>query len=356
MYHVGRGQKQKIKAETLATDALRIAPDLAEAHMAKGFSLRMTERNYDAALKELSTAVLAAPNDPELLENIGGIYRRQGRWREALATYRRVQALDPRTPHSGEAQTATILRDWNTAIGYYRHQLDIDPDDVGSKMTLADVLMTGPGDFRGARAVLDQLPKPLRDNAGNPSGDDIIIRWELSMLERDFAGAEKVVAQFPGEKFRPPFVGWKSFALGCTALAAGDSARAHALFEKARPDYEALVQDHPDEPKFLARLGLLYAYLGRKEDALRQSHRAVDLWPENEAVERPIYLGNLALVYALSGESEEAVTLLEQLLTAPAAVEHPITLSQLRSWRWDGLRNNPRFQKILAAPEPKTIY
>jgi hypothetical protein len=79
-----------------------------------------------------------------------------------------------------------------------------------------------------------------------------------------------------------------------------------------------------------------------------------DLCPENEAIERPLYLGNLALVYALTGETEEAVTHVERLLTTPAPDE--ITLTQLRSWRWDSLRSNPRFQKILASPEPKTVY
>ena len=79
-----------------------------------------------------------------------------------------------------------------------------------------------------------------------------------------------------------------------------------------------------------------------------------DLCPENEAIERPLYLGNLALAYALTGETEEAVTLVEQLLTTPAA--EGITLTELRSWKWDGLRSNPRFQKILEGPEPKTVY
>jgi hypothetical protein len=79
-----------------------------------------------------------------------------------------------------------------------------------------------------------------------------------------------------------------------------------------------------------------------------------DLCRENEAIERPGYLSNLALVCALTEETEEAVTLVERLLTTPAADE--ITLTQLRSWRWDGLRSNPRFQKILAGPEPITVY
>jgi Flp pilus assembly protein TadD len=97
----------------------------------------------------------------------------------------------------------------------------------------------------------------------------------------------------------------------------------------------------------------------RKEEALRESRRAIDLVPANDAVERPRYLTNLALAYVLTGETEKAVTLMEQLLTTPAAESvafHAITLTQLRSWKWDSLRSNPRFQKILAGPEPKTIY
>jgi len=216
--------------------------------------------------------------------------------------------------------------------------------------------MIGEGDFAAAKAILETIPYPERDNRGNPVGDDMLLRWQLFMLERDFAGAEKVLVEFPAEEFPPPFNGRKTFFFACTALARGDPATARVLFEKARPGYESAVQDHPDEPKFLARLGLLYAYLGRKEEALRESRRAVDLISEKDVIERPIYLANLALVYALTGETEEAVTLVEQLLTTPTGGEDQITLTELRSWRWDSLRSNPRFQKILAGPEPKTVY
>src|SRR5438067_7673905 len=356
MYYEGKSQERKSKAHALAMEALRVAPDLPEAHIALGEWFRMTARNYDAALKEFSIAAQAIPNDPEILETTGVLYRRQGRWREALATFRRVQELDPRVPHDEVGQTALMLRDWHTATVELRHALELAPDDVWIKKNLASVLMIGEGDFAAAKAILDTVPNPERDNRGLPSGEDVPIRWELFMLERDFAGAEKVLVEFPGEEFPPPFVGWKTFARARTALAEGDPATARALFKKVRPAYEALVQDHPDEPRFLARLGLLYAYLGRNEDAARESRRAVDLVAENDAIDRPRYSGNLALVYALTGETEEAVTLVEQLLTTPAGVEGPITLTELRSWRWDGLRSNPRFQKILEGPEPRTVY
>jgi serine/threonine protein kinase/Flp pilus assembly protein TadD len=359
LYFQGRSQERKDKAHALAVEALRIAPDLPEAHMALGEWFRMTQRNYDAALKEYSIAAQVIPNDPELLEGMASIYRRQGRWREALASFHRAQELDPRVPHESEAQIGVALRDWHTASVLYRHLLEIDPDNIDLKKKFASALMNGEGDFAAARAILETIPYPRRDASGNPDWDDMLDRWELFMLERDFAGAEKLLVEFPLEEFPPPVVGLKKFYFACTAWARGDQDKARELFEKGRSTLESAVRDHPDDPVFVYGLGLVNAYLGRKEEALRESRRAVDLVPENDAIERPLYLSNLALVYALTGETEKAVTLVEQLLTTPAAEGtgiHPITLTQLRSWKWDSLRSNPRFQKILASPEPKTVY
>ena len=58
--------------------------------------------------------------------------------------------------------------------------------------------------------------------------------------------------------------------------------------------------------------------------------------------------------------TDEAISRIERLLTTPFGVDYDdesITLSDLRQrWEWDPLRNDPRFQKILAGPEPKTSY
>jgi tetratricopeptide (TPR) repeat protein len=101
----------------------------------------------------------------------------------------------------------------------------------------------------------------------------------------------------------------------------------------------------------------------RKEDALRESRRAIELEPENQdAFHGAIAAGNLALVYALLGEPDQAITLIERLLSTPGPVHWlgfpaNITLAELRlRWEWDSLRSNPRFQKILDAPEPKTNF
>ena len=69
----------------------------------------------------------------------------------------------------------------------------------------------------------------------------------------------------------------------------------------------------------------------------------------------------LALIYARTDEPDQALNLIERLLTVPGAVtqvfDASMTVSDLRvRWQWDPLRKDPRFQKILSSPEPKTIY
>jgi len=354
MWHVGRLADRKIKAHALATEALRLAPDLGEAHLALGLWLYYAANDFDAALKELSIAAKTMSNDAELHDYVGLIYNRQGRWREALASFKRAQEVDPRNVHPSGADTLAIVRDWPAAAFECRRLLEIDPQNAFVKMTLAGILAMGEGDLNAAQAILQTIGGPLRDNAGNPTANDTLPRWDLLMLQRDFAGAQKLLDAFPAEEFPPPFVGYKTFDSACTALARGDTAAAHTLFEKVVPLWEAAARDNPEDARFHAPLGILYAYLGRKEEALRESRRAVELCPlSKDALTGPGYLHNLALIYARAGEAEEAVTLLEHLLTIPAWM----SLTELRlSWEWDPLRENPRFQKLVAGPEPKTVY
>jgi hypothetical protein len=67
------------------------------------------------------------------------------------------------------------------------------------------------------------------------------------------------------------------------------------------------------------------------------------------------------MAYARTGEPEQAIDLIEQLLTQPVILGRAsvfnMTLTDLKwQWVWDPLREHPRFRKILASPEPKTVY
>ncbi len=359
-YNVARHPEHKAIARTLADEALQLAPDLAEAHLASGLCSYWTEKDYAAALKEFSTAATTLGNDPEILDYTASIYSRQGHWREALSNYQHAQDLDPRNVHYDGPETCILLRDWTAAASGYERLLQIAPNDVYATVGLAFARFERGGDPAAGKAILQTLPAgTTRGTGGRPSMIDMELaqmRWDMSMLERDYAGADEVLTDYPAEEFPAPVVGVKTFDYARTALARGDSASARRLLEKVRPLYETNASDHPDDASFHARLGLLYAYLGFKEKSVKESRRAVELCPESrDATEGPGYTSNLALVYALCGEPDQAITLIARLLSTPAA--DGITLAELRlRWEWDPLRTNPRFKKILEGPEPKTIY
>jgi serine/threonine protein kinase/Tfp pilus assembly protein PilF len=350
----------RAKARAAAEEALRLAPSLGEAHMAIGLCLYWADKDYEAALKEFSIAAATSPNEPDILQYIGGIYRRQGRWRESVATYDRAQDLDPRNLGivTLAALDHVLVRDWAAATAGYNRALEIAPDSAQARIGLAYLEVFRNANPAAGRKILQKIPADI-----DPDGLVTLARWDLAMLERDFSTAEKILTDFPLEAFPNAETAPKTYYQGRIALARGDIASAQRYFAAATPDIEGWVRDDPDDATRHTELGLLYAYMHRKEDAIREGRRAVELEPESQnAFHGASQTGNLALVYALVGESDQAITLIERLLSTPGPIGWPdfarnITLADLRlRWEWDSLRSDPRFQKILAGPEPKTIY
>jgi TolB-like protein/DNA-binding winged helix-turn-helix (wHTH) protein/Tfp pilus assembly protein PilF len=357
----GDDRARKAKARAQAEEALRLSPTLGEAHMALGLCLYWGEKKYDAALKEFEVAAATSPNNAEIYNYVGGIYRRQGRWRESVASFERAMSLDPRNREVAffAGNNHLFMRDWPASTACYNRALEIKPDSVLPKIGLAYLEVFRNSNPAAGREILQDIPAGI-----NPNGMVIMARWDLAMLERDYATAEKILTDSPLEDFRPAGDYPKTYYQGRIALARGDVESAQRYFAAARPEFEERVRDKPDVAERHAQLGLLYAYMQRKEDAIREGRRAVELEPESQdAFHGANDAANLALVYALVGEPDEAITLIERLLSTPGPVQQSpdspnnITLADLRlRWEWDSLRSDPRFQKILAGPEPKTVY
>jgi serine/threonine protein kinase/tetratricopeptide (TPR) repeat protein len=345
-----RGSKARAQAE----EALRLSPTLGEAHMALGLCL-FGDKKYTAALKEFETAAATSPNNAEINMYVAFIYRRQNRWRDSLAATERAQSLDPRNVDIAfsAALNHLFVRDWATAGAEFHRTLELEPNHANSKIFLAYLAFLQQGDPVSAEKI-------LRDMGTGA----VPTRWDLAMMQRDYARAEKVLGEFRGDYFFRSKGSPKTFFLGRTALARGDRSTAERYFAAAVPAIEEYLRDDPGDANHHTNLGLLYAYMQRKDDAIREGRRAVELEPESQnAYHGAVWAAQLALIYALVGEKEQAITLIERLLSTPGPLANSsdassnITLADLRlRWEWDSLRSNPRFQKILAGPEPKTIY
>src|SRR2546429_2920080 len=188
----GDDRARKAKARAQAEEALRLSPTLGEAHMALGLCLYWGENKYDAALKEFEVAAATSPNNAEIYNYIGGIYRRQGRWREAVASFQRALSLDPRNGETAflAGNNHLFLRDWPAAAALYNRALEIAPDYMNPKMGLASLELFRNGNPAAARKILQNIPAGI-DSLVN------LARWDLAMLERDYAAAEKILTDFP---------------------------------------------------------------------------------------------------------------------------------------------------------------
>ena len=230
----------KAKARALAEEALRLSPALGEAHLALGLYFDLIELDYSAALEQFTIALTALPNNVEVLISIARIYRRHGRWREAIAGFVHARSLDPHPNPVDMVQTYWMVRDWRNAAAEMKRNLAIHPGFPFPKIGLAQIEIVASFDLAAARAKLREIPAGV-----DPDGVVTLANWNLSMLERDWATAEKWLTDFPSDEF--PDVGPKSFYQAQTALARGDVERARTLFEKVRPVLEKNVRDHPDD-------------------------------------------------------------------------------------------------------------
>jgi tetratricopeptide (TPR) repeat protein len=204
------------------------------------------------------------------------------------------------------------------------------------------------GDTRALHAVLK------RKSPDDPEYLDTF--FQLAFWDRDAIAAERmlpaVVARY-GDNFQPRGSAafnrdyWK----GLIARVKGDDARARAAFTVARAQQEEIVRVNPHPEPALCVLGLIDAALGRKEEALREGRRAVELArPEKEALDAADVLYYFAVTCAWVGERDLAIEQLELSAKMPGGVSYmEIRLDP----HWDLLRGDPRFEKIVASLAPK---
>lgn len=198
------------------------------------------------------------------------------------------------------------------------------------------------GDTGPARQFLETLPRDV-----DPHGQVTLARAQLKIFERRYGEALEMIQRSAVDLFQVdhPVLLPRAYVEGGIYLLLHDRANARASFEKALPLVETAVRNAPLNSFHHSLLGKIYASLGRREDAIREGKRALELLPESlDAVDGPKAVIDLAEIYASLGDTDEACSLLEHSLSTPNGV----TLQALKlEPTWDALRNNPRFQQLL---------
>jgi serine/threonine-protein kinase len=331
------------KARAAADEALRLQPDLPEAHLALGFSYYYGDRDYNRALAEFEIARKGLPNEAQAYLAIGAIQRRQGKWTESTLNLEKAAALDPKN--------ASVLI--NVGFNYIAQRKFDVADKIFDRAILAAPQSASARALKGYAAALrtgdfsvgENLLAGLSRGADSDGAITYIRVWALSCQRRS-AEALQALHQFPGDVLSAPYGSIpKAFLEGVAYYCEGDKQKARAAFEQARPVAERLVRESPDDAQRRAMLGQVLAALGQKEVAIAEGKRAVALLPESEdAFGGPMIMLALAQIYTWLGEDAEAIRLLDHLLEVPNGVTVPLLNVDPA---WDPLREDPRFQALI---------
>src|SRR4030095_834452 len=265
-------------AEAAIQAAFRLRPDASDVHLARAWHLYWGYRNYDGALAEVESARPSRPNDPWVFQLIGYIRRRQGRWEESTQNLERAVDLDPRN-FALLRQIAILyddLRRYADQQAVLDRALALRPDDLEVKIDRANVEADWKGDTSPMHQLIDQIH--AQDPGALPSVADY---WLLCALaDRDSTAAANALAALGDNSIGTEKIKYGPRLMeGLIARMAKDDAKARGAFTVARAEQEKLVRANPDDAGALCILGLIDAGLGRKDEALREGRRGVELLP-----------------------------------------------------------------------------
>jgi TolB-like protein/Flp pilus assembly protein TadD len=339
------------KARLNADEALRLQPDLPEAHLALGFSYYYGNRDYERALAEFEIARRGLPNDAQAYLAIGSIQRRQGKWAESTANLEKAATLDPKNTNilSNLAYSYMAQRNFETADKVADRVIAAAPQSLQAAALKGLVA----AEWKGDLSVFEKQFSLVSPET-NPGGLMTWARVWVLTLQRKFPEALQVLQKFRGETLATNTTAPcpKTFLEGFIYMLQGDEAKARTALEHARVVSEQLLREAPDDPNRHAQHGVVLAALGQKEEAINEGKRAVELLPESQdAFDGPQIAAALAQIYAWTGESDEAFRLLDHLFAIPNGLTVPMFKLDPA---WDPLRKDPRYQALIDKSSAKS--
>jgi len=331
-----------------ADAALRTRPGLGEGHLALGHALAMSGKG-DSALAEYRRAA-AAMTTAEPHVAIANELRARGRWEETIARLEHAARLDPRDVEVFRtlAVSQSRVRRYEDAARSWDRVIELAPDDHYAKLIRGHVYVRWVGSAESLAAALRQMPPEW-----DPEGIATWARFSVSRVQRRPADGLAALAtsrhdiSYDGLLHRP-----RSLMRAQAYEMLGDRVRAHAFFDSARMQISSSLRANPKSAPIHLALGLAYAGLGRRRDAIDAAHRAMALVPvSTDAYRGPLMAGTAAMggaaeVLAQAGDHDGALALLERLFDLPAGREVSVALLRADPV-WDPLRADPRFEGLL---------
>jgi TolB-like protein/Flp pilus assembly protein TadD len=339
-YRVDQSEERRQMSRQAAERAVELEPDSAESSLAQGYYRLWVEGDAEGALEWFDLAAQELPDNAEVLQAKGGAKQLQGDMQEALDYFRGALELSPLQADIvvDEALTLWWSRRYPEALEVSDKAISMAPGQVWPYLTKAFNYFSWTGPNNESRIALEAIPP-------NHEWAEWSWFWQ-EMGERRYEQAIERLTLTPDAWIRHKLYAMpKSLFRGFALELLGQLDLARSEYESALEDLQAEVEAYPDDARYRSSLGIAYAVLGRKEEAIREGELATELRPSSkDAIYSLSHRGDLAYIYALVGETDAAIDELENLLAVPGW----FSVSWLRTNpRFDLLRDDPGFQELL---------
>jgi len=344
-FYYDRTDDRLRRSKKALDSALSLNPDLAEAHEAYGWYYYHGLLEYENALKEFETAVDLGLNSVNLYLGIGSVYRRQGRMEEAIGFFHKAVKLDPRATeiYNGLGETYILLRRYEEGEPYLNKGISLGPDQVYIYWAKMNLYLTWEGDLQKARATVTAAEQNIA-SVSDPFYS--MMQYYMNIYERGFEDALSSLTMMDDRAIDDQFFYTHEYhSKGLLYGYLNNPGLEKTYYDSALTVYKEMIAIDPEDSRLHSSLGLVYAGLGRKEDAIRAGKKGVELLPISKEAWRGAYrVEDLAVIYANVGELDLAIDHLETLLSIPGDLSvHLLRLNP----KWDPLREHPRFVSLL---------
>jgi serine/threonine protein kinase len=345
-----RSEERLALAKQAVDKAFQLNSNLPEAHLALGDYYYRGHLDYDRALEHFAIARESQPNNSELLSDISFVQRRQGKFEQALANIKKASELDPLSSVIARSVGTTflLLRRYSEAERYYNRATSLAPDVPWTYFWKALLYLYWEGKTEKARAVLTEALQNTK------SAEDLFIVNFLVTLDVFDGNYQEALDRL---SLKSEDIDIMHYFIPSALLYAqiygymNNKELSNKYYDDARSILESKIEETPEDERLHSSLGIAYAGLGRKEDAIREGKLGVEMLPVSKEAIRGLYrVEALAKIYVMVGEFDLAFDRLEFLLSRPGEMSIPLLRLDPA---WKPLRNHPRFIELLESDNPK---
>ncbi|MFC2161564.1 protein kinase [Acidobacteriota bacterium] len=337
--NIDRTQERLDKSYETIQTALKLDQDDPLTKLNLAYYYYRGRNDQKTALKIYNDIIKIRPNISRNL--LARIYSEQGKFEEAIEAQKIQFARDPLDSivpwEIGSYYTQ--LRKYEEAQNWYDRSLSISPKDFVSTGLKIFNSINWKGHTEEARVFIQQLPSI-------PQVDWIHI-W-LELLDRNYEEALRILENLEFNSLEISNLYFnRDLLYAYTQYKLDNPILIESFANSALQTLEKLIQEQPNNPNYRYSLGLAYAFLGQKEQGLKEGEMAVGLCTiTNSAQNGPGYVAQLVFIQILVGEFEDALDNLEELMSIPAGRSVSVPLLRLDP-RYDPLRDLPRFKSLM---------